>query len=272
MQNTVSVNRDKFIGGSDIPAILGISPFKSRFRLLQEKALIVENDFEGNEYTEFGNELEPKIRAYINDTQDESYFVEGKHYSGDIRIHTDGEDEFTETVLEIKTTSHVFEDVNKYKVYLSQLLFYMDVLGWETGLLAVYERPAQLDKYSYRFDASRLHLYPINIHDYEDFVKEIRREVDQFREDLKRIKDNPFLLESDFFPDDIQKLANELVKYEVQAKIIEESFYAPMNALEKKLSEALIANGKKKCSGFDGWTFSLTPKGNIKSTHKEEDR
>ena len=269
MQNTVNVNRDRYIGGSDVPIIMGISPFKSRFRLLQEKALIVENEFEGNEYTKFGNELEPKIRNYINSGMDDCYFVEGKHYAGDIRIHTDGEDEFVENVLEIKTTSHIYDDVRKYKVYLVQLLFYLDVLGWKEGLLAVYERPAQLDKFSYRFDATRLHLYPVNVADYEDLIEEIRREVDRFRIDLKRIKDNPFLTESDFFPDDVQELANELVKYEEQAKIIEESFYASKAVIEKKLSDALQTNKLKKCTGFRGWTFSLTPKGNIKSSHKE---
>ena len=54
----VTVDREKYIGGSDIPIIMGISPFKSRFDLLLEKAGLKENDFTGNEYTEYGNKLE----------------------------------------------------------------------------------------------------------------------------------------------------------------------------------------------------------------------
>ena len=50
----VTIDRDKYIGGSDIPIIMGISPFKSRFDLLLEKAGYLENDFKGNEYTEYG--------------------------------------------------------------------------------------------------------------------------------------------------------------------------------------------------------------------------
>ena len=62
----VTVDREKYIGGSDIPIIMEISPFKTRFDLLLEKAQLKENTFLGNEYTEFGNELEAKIRNYIN--------------------------------------------------------------------------------------------------------------------------------------------------------------------------------------------------------------
>ena len=37
MQDTVAKDRHKYIGGSDIPIIMGISPFKSRYDLLLEK-------------------------------------------------------------------------------------------------------------------------------------------------------------------------------------------------------------------------------------------
>ena len=62
MQETVKQDRDKYIGGSDIPVIMNLSPFKSRFDLLLEKAGYKEDTFEGNVYTEYGNKLEPKIR------------------------------------------------------------------------------------------------------------------------------------------------------------------------------------------------------------------
>ena len=44
----VTIDRDKYIGGSDIPIILGISHFKSRFDLLLEKAGLQENEFRSN--------------------------------------------------------------------------------------------------------------------------------------------------------------------------------------------------------------------------------
>ena len=48
----VRIDRNLYIGGSDIPIIMGISPFKKRFDLLLEKAGLKENDFDGNQYTE----------------------------------------------------------------------------------------------------------------------------------------------------------------------------------------------------------------------------
>ena len=34
----VTKDRDKYVGGSDVPIIMGLSPFKTRFELAQEKA------------------------------------------------------------------------------------------------------------------------------------------------------------------------------------------------------------------------------------------
>ena len=65
MQKSVSEDRHLYIGGSDLPIIMGISSFKSRFDLLLEKAELKENDFDGNSYTEYGNVMEEKIREYI---------------------------------------------------------------------------------------------------------------------------------------------------------------------------------------------------------------
>ena len=132
MQASVKQDREKYIGGSDIPVIMEISPFKKRFDLLLEKAGYKDNDFDGNIYTEYGNKLEPIIRDYINKDL-ESPFVEGKHTREAIeretigvRLHTDGERLIAPgeyEVLEIKTTGTNYDNVNDYKKYLVQLLY-----------------------------------------------------------------------------------------------------------------------------------------------------
>ena len=66
MEYDVTIDRDLYIGGSDVPVIMGISTFNTRWGLLQEKAGLKENTFNGTKYTEYGNVLEPKIRDYIN--------------------------------------------------------------------------------------------------------------------------------------------------------------------------------------------------------------
>ena len=126
----VTIDRDKYIGGSDIPIIMGISPFRKRYDLLLEKAGLAESDFNGNIYTEYGDVLEPKIRDYINNKYGTNY-KPSQIINGDLRANTDGLDD--SSVLEVKTTSQLHDSVDKYKVYLVQLLFYMSENGRDNG-------------------------------------------------------------------------------------------------------------------------------------------
>lgn len=235
MQN-VKVDRDKYIGGSDIPIIMNISPFKTRWELLQEKAGLIQNDFKGNQYTEYGNVLEPQIRDYINETQKDK-FVEGKDIIGDIRCHTDGINKTT--VLEIKTTSQIHEKLEEYKVYLVQLLFYMENTKRKKGILAVYSRP---DDFKEEFDVSRLTTYEIDIKDYKELLEDINLAVDDFRNDLERLKENPFLTESDLEPSDLIELANELEVVGSQLTNITTKY----NDLKNQMINKLIEKRKKK--------------------------
>lgn len=58
--------RRKLIGGSDVAAILGLSPFKTAYQIYQEKRKEVE-DWQGNELTEWGSRMEPTIRQWYSD-------------------------------------------------------------------------------------------------------------------------------------------------------------------------------------------------------------
>ena len=259
MQKSVKEERYLYIGGSDIPAILNISPFKSRFRLLQEKAQIVEDTFDGNAYTEYGNKMEAKIRDYINASYEDK-FEEGKHIKDDIRIHTDGEN--NDTILEIKTTSQIHENVNDYKVYLVQLLFYMYNTGKNKGKLAVYERPKDFDEEFYTFN---LQTFDIDINDYQDLVKEINDAVDLFRNDLQRIKENHELTEEDFIyiPEEVKKLCLEVEDIEEALSTFNE-----LQTKQKQLKEALYNTMEKY--GVKKWT---TPNGvNITRVSGSEDK
>lgn len=257
MQESVSTDRHKYIGGSDIPIIMGISPFKSRYDLLLEKAELKDNDFKGNQYTEYGNTMEPKIRDYINIivNKGKNPYSEGKHtktlginsdngFKGgkrpvDVRVHTDGENE--DAILEIKTTSQIKEDVDSYKVYLVQLLFYMYVTEKPNGVLAVYERPEDLDE---AFNNERLHLYTIEAKDYEYLIEDMLGAVSSFMEDLEKVKANPFITEAELVPQDLSGLANHIVQLEdrlasykkIESQIKEE---------KEQLRQAMLDNNVK---------------------------
>lgn len=185
----VRTDRNKYIGGSDIPTIMNINPFKKRFDLLLEKAELLENEFEGNIYTEYGNILEPKIREYINKLKNTNY-IEYKKIDGNIRCHLDGFNDVS--VLEIKTTSQIRKKVSSYKKYLVQLLFYMQQTNVEKGLLAVYERPKDFCE---EFQEDRLQMFDIDINDYDELLKDINNALKKFIEDLEKIKENPFIEE-----------------------------------------------------------------------------
>lgn len=246
MAQNVTENRHLYIGGSDIPIIMGISPFKTRFDLLLEKAQLQENENEENEYEEYGNILEPKIRDYINKNS-KNIFVEDKKIIDDIRCHVDGFNK-KDTILEIKTTSKIHKFVDNYRAYLVQLLFYMSNYNVKKGKLAVYERPKD---FNVEFDAERLEVFDINIKDYKELVEEIWQAVEQFRIDLNKIKENPFLTEEDLQPKKLIKLANEVISLENQLASYKE-IINKYELLKTQLYEAMKEFNIKKWTTNNG--------------------
>lgn len=259
----VTIDRDKYIGGSDIPIIMGISPFKTRFDLLLEKAGLKENDFTGNEYTEYGNIMEPKIREHLNLTAGTGFeFKEYKKVNGDIRCHLDGYNEHE--VLEIKTTSQIHENVGDYKVYLVQLLFYMENVECENGLLAVYERP---EDFSEEFDSKRLKLYSIELSNYKDLLEQINKAVEQFRIDLVKVKENPFITEEELLPVDLTELSNKVVTLENQLTEMKK-VELQVKELKTQLKAAMEKNNIKKWETPNGVKITLVADGEDKIVKK----
>lgn len=222
----VSIDRDKYIGGSDLPCIMGISSFKKRWQLLLEKAGLEEITFTGNAYTRYGHIIEPQIRKHINLVYN-THFEPSRVIDGDLRLHTDGFN--GECVLEIKSTSDVHGVVDGYKSYLVQLVKYMEKHNVTKGILAVYDRPEDMNPV---FDANRLQVFNISMDDYKPLLAKVNSEIDRFRVDLARLKENPLLTEQDFIPvsGGIVELSNKIVAFEQQL--------AAMKEIESKCKEA----------------------------------
>lgn len=246
MQDTVKIDRQHYIGGSDIPAIMNLSSFKTRWQLLREKAGLEVSDFEGNAYTEYGQEMEGKIRDFINLTTG-AMFTEGKHFDKiviggigqtdiGIRCHTDGEND--EAILEIKTTSQIYDDISEYSSYLVQLLFYMATAKREKGVLAVYERP---DDFSTEFDPNRLHIWNIEMKDHDALKDLILQEVIKFVKDREKLINNPFLTEEDLLPKDISVIAEGVLVIEnklKEFKELEKEYERQKESLLKAMQDA----------------------------------
>lgn len=243
----VTKDRDKYIGGSDIAAILNISKFKTRWQLLKEKAGVEESSFTGNVYTEYGNALEPQIRTYINE-QCSKNFVEGKIINGYLRYHADGVDYEKGMVLEIKTTSTIHDDVKEYDYYLCQLLMGIEMYGYEDGILAVYERPEDFDE---EFNSDRLTVYNVKRSDYSAYIEHIKEEVERFRADWMRLKENPFTTEEEFQPKEIIEIADKVLVLESQIEIYKQI------EKEYKDAKASLKSGMEKYN-IKTWT---TPSG-----------
>ena len=259
----VTIDRDKYIGGSDIPIIMGISPFKTRFDLLLEKAGLKENNFEGNAYTEYGNILEPKIRDYVNQKY-EFNFIETKTIVDDCRYHADGDDEEKKCMLEIKTTSQIHENVRDYKHYIVQLLKGMMMKDYKKGILAVYERP---DDFNEEFDKERLNVYYVEIELYKDWCDEINKAVDQFRIDLVKVKENPFITEEELLPVDLTELSNKVVTLENQLTEMKK-VELQVKELKTQLKAAMEKNNIKKWETPNGVKITLVADGEDKTVKK----
>jgi predicted phage-related endonuclease len=261
MQDSVKIDRDKYIGGSDIAVIMNLSPFKSRYDLLLEKAGYKEDTFEGNVFTEYGNTLEPIIRNWIN-TNNPSPFIEGKHIREaeqneiiGVRIHTDGEND--DAILEIKTTSQIYDSVYDYKIYLVQLLYYMVLTDKPYGLLAVYERPEDL---STEFDSGRLHLYKIVKDEETGLINEIEHALELFIEDLAKVKANPFITEQDLLPAEIPDITDRILAFESQLAYYEK-IQKQIKDDKARLKKAMEAASVKTWTTPNGYKITLVEGG-----------
>lgn len=255
----VTKDRDKYIGGSDVPIIMGLSPFKTRWQLLQEKAGIADNGFFGKTYAEYGNEMEPKIRDYINKTTG-LYFVEDKRIEGFMRYHYDGLDEENCIALEIKTTSQIHADISGYKKYLVQLLTGMKLADVGFGILAVYERPEDFNE---EFDTSRLTLFDVRLADYDSLLTDIEIACQCFWDDLEALKENPFMTEEDLQPFPVIAEAQIVCQLEEQLAAYKD-IEMQCKAAKVNLKKAMESYNIKTWTTPNGTKITLVPDGEDK--------
>ncbi|OLN21422.1 endonuclease [Domibacillus antri] len=186
----VTEHRGKLVGGSDVPAILGISKFATQYELALDKTGIKPAEFKGNEYTEYGNALEPQIRDYIN-ALNETYFRPDTliDRTKGIRSNTDGYDPEAGLILEIKTHGKTLN----IKPYVAQMQLYMYQFEVQIGWLALYERP---DNFDVEFDPERLKIEVIERDD--EYIERILNAIETFWIRCEFLKDRPDMNATEF--------------------------------------------------------------------------
>lgn len=140
--DNVTIDRYKYVGGSDLPTILSlnIKYGKKPYDLALEKAQIVPNSFTGNQFTKYGQKLEPVIRDYINSKYQCNYLEDTVVDSTNgYRGNTDGIDRDADVpILEVKT----FGENLDVEYYTAQCQFYMETFNQDSCRLVGYKRPA----------------------------------------------------------------------------------------------------------------------------------
>jgi putative phage-type endonuclease len=236
----VTEKRNIYVGGSDVPTILGINKYKTQYELAKEKVGMVQTDFKGNEYTEFGNILEPQIRDYIN-AVNMVQFIPGTKIdnSRNIRSNTDGYDFENNLILEIKTHG---KNLNT-KPYIAQMQLYMAQFGCDYGWLALYERP---DNFDTEFDAARLKIEVIERDD--EYVNQIFDAIETFWIRCEFLKENPEATENDFYnfgQNEVAPLVAEISRLEMELIHFKELETKYKDA-KKKLHDAMEEYDIKK--------------------------
>lgn len=261
----VLVNREKYIGSSEISTIMGINHFKDRFTLLLEKAGLKEPEIVDNEYVNFGSEIEKYIRDYINKDYEDKFKEDTIIKEQEIislRTNYDGLN--SDTALEIKSTSIIHENVDDYKYYLVQLLYGMMLANVDNGILAVYKRN---ENFELNFEPERLQIFVIKLDDYKDLCYEIMEEVTRFRLDLEKIKVNPFLTEEDLIDNSVVSLAHEVIKLENQLQSYKE-LVKKYDEFKARLKKAMEEKGIEHWETPTGTKITLVADGQNKIIKK----
>jgi putative phage-type endonuclease len=106
----VTTNRHKFIGGSDVAAILGLNRYKTPYEVWDEKKN-GNNPFTGNQATEWGTKLEPVIITHFEQLHKVKVYENNSRYISTVYdflgCHPDGLFQLKRDLwlLEVKTVS-----------------------------------------------------------------------------------------------------------------------------------------------------------------------
>jgi putative phage-type endonuclease len=239
-ESNVVENRHIYVGGSDVPTILGINKYKTQYQLAKEKVGIEPVKFQGNEYTEYGKALEPQIREYVNAINETNFQPATRvDQIRKIRSNTDGFDPENGMILEIKTHGKNLD----IKPYVAQMQLYMWQFNVLYGWLALYERP---DDFDIEFDANRLKFEVIERDD--EYVQKILDAIETFWIRCEYLKEKPDMTEQEFMgigQNELSIVAKQVEKIEMQIanfKKVEEVY----KTLKQRLYELMEEYDVKK--------------------------
>ncbi|MBO1087640.1 lambda-exonuclease family protein [Enterococcus hirae] len=244
----VTEKRTQYVGGSDVPVILGLSKYKTQFELAKEKAGIVQPDKSSNPYIQFGNKMEPLIRDYINTMNSLNFHPDTFINKDDmIRSNVDGIDLENKMLLEIKT--HGANPTEK--VYEAQMQLYFHQTDCDYGWLAMYHRPKDFDL---EFDRENLVIKEIERD--QGYIEKILDSIETFWIRVEYLKEKPDMTEQEYYSigNDIDKLVARVERFEFQMLEFEEKaklIKAQQKDFREQLYQKMEENDIKKIDTGD---------------------
>lgn len=264
----VTIDRHKYVGGSDLPTILGLNAKygTSIYDFAREKAEIIPNSFKGNQFTKYGQKMEPVIRDYINSVYGVNYLEDTvidstRGYRG----NTDGIDRNADIpILEVKT----FGEELDVDYYTAQCQFYMETFNQPACRLVGYKRPADFytgvdyelendDSYfNLEFDENNIVEHTI----YRDpkLWAKIEERIIAFKKAVEKLRKNHDMTEAEFnkifYGTDLIKASNKMAKLET--KLLK---YKDIEKEHKKVKEDLYNLFEERgILSFDTGTMKIT--------------
>lgn len=265
----VTIDRYKYIGGSDLPTILGLNvKYGTRpIDLALDKAGIVPNPFKGNQFTRYGQVMEPIIRDYINSTVGANYLEdtivdEARGYRG----NTDGIDKDAEIpILEVKT----FGEELDVEYYTPQCQFYMETFNQPACRLVGYKRPTDFykgveydlenDDIYFNFDFDPNNLKEVEIKRDPVLWSKIEERITAFKKGVEYLRNH----KEDYSEEEFNNIfyGNELMVMADKVAILEQTLasYKNIDKEYKDLKEKLYkAFEDKGLISFETGTLKIT--------------
>lgn len=174
--------RDSGIGGSDVAAIVGVSPWESAYALWAKKCKLIPNNFEPSEAMEWGNLLEPVIAAKFASKHPELTMLPTGTFRSVERefqvVNPDGifqDADGNYGILEIKTSG--YEDDWKNGVpryYQTQVQWYLQAFGFKKAIVAVLFGGRKYVEYELLADEFQ---QEVNLEEVERFLGYVKNQI-----------------------------------------------------------------------------------------------
>jgi predicted phage-related endonuclease len=183
-EQQIIVKSGEYLGASEVNVIMN-QKYRSIYNLAQEKVGIIPKKDVDNQFTRYGQEIEPYI---INHIEKQGYIfnVEKKRchdykFSGIV----DGIDKEKEVILEVKT----YFNNPDFESYVNQIHVYFHIWNYKKAILAIYQKD---DKFDYK----NIEIY--NILKDNERIENILKSVEMFWNKCNILKLNPEMKKKEF--------------------------------------------------------------------------